>query len=67
MTFIMQHLEEVVDTLLLLKHRGFILNSIFMYLDFDNSVCTRLAKSNIDILFLLQDCSIPVKSLSDFI
>lgn len=36
-----------------------------MYLDFDNSVCTCLAKSNMDIMFLLQDCSIPVRSSSD--
>lgn len=57
MTFITQHLEEIVDTLFfLLKHRGFILNSIFMYLDFDNSVCTCLAKSNMDILLGVTLC-----------
>jgi len=36
-----------------------------MYLDFDNSVCTCLAKSNMDILFILQDCTLPVRSSSD--
>lgn len=38
-----------------------------MYHDFDNSVCTCLAKSNMDILFLLQDCSIPVRASSDLL
>lgn len=61
----MQHLEEIVDTLFVIKTQGLHFNSIFMYLEFDNSVCTCLDKSNMDKLFLLQDCSIPVRPSSD--
>lgn len=38
---------------------------VFVFLFFDNSVCTCLAKSNMDILILRQDCSKPIRPSSD--